>query len=184
MTRDELKNLYFEWMRQLVCNDRYSKRLSYRKLLTLLYDTPFIYTIPMDENRADDGVELRYRFGFENSYDSRLIADILDDRPCSLLEMMVALSTRCEEHIMNDSEIGNRTGKWFWNMIKNLDLNNMTDSNFNERIVKEAIHNFTEHNYQKNGQGGLFKVQHYRQDMRLTDIWYQMCWYLDEVLER
>lgn len=33
MTRDELNNAYFDWMYQLVCDDEYSRGLSYRKLL-------------------------------------------------------------------------------------------------------------------------------------------------------
>ena len=39
MTRDELNNAYFDWMYQLVCDDEYSRGLSYRKLLFLLHDT-------------------------------------------------------------------------------------------------------------------------------------------------
>ena len=38
MTRDELNNAYFDWMYQLVCDDEYSRGLSYRKLLFLLHD--------------------------------------------------------------------------------------------------------------------------------------------------
>lgn len=184
MTPDELKNTYFEWMYQLVCNDKYTKRLSYRKLLMFLYDVPFAYTIPMDANRAEDGTDLRYRFGFENSYDPRLITDTIDDKPCSVLEMMVALASRCEEHIMSDPDIGNRTGQWFWGMIANLGLSSMSDARFDGRAVQEVMKDFMEHRYQANGRGGLFTVKHSRRDMRETDIWYQMCWYLDEVLER
>ena len=57
MTRDELINRYFDWMYQLVVDDRYSK--SYRKLFVRLHDTEFTYMIPMDGNRAEDGIDLR-----------------------------------------------------------------------------------------------------------------------------
>lgn len=43
MTRDELIDRYFDWMYQLVVDDRYSK--SYRKLFARLHDTDFTYTI-------------------------------------------------------------------------------------------------------------------------------------------
>ena len=33
MTEIELNNEYFEWMCQLVCNERYSRRLSYQMWL-------------------------------------------------------------------------------------------------------------------------------------------------------
>ena len=90
--KNEVIDGYFEWMYHLVCKDVNS--LSYRKLLCQLYDTPFEPRIAMDENRAEDGVELRYRFGYEHGLDGATIAGCLDNRDCSVLEMMVALSIR------------------------------------------------------------------------------------------
>lgn len=137
MTFHELNQSYFAWMCQLVSNERYSKRLSYRKLLTHLHEVEFTYTLPMDGNRAEDGIDLRYRFGYENNYSEPMIASGLDDRPCSVLEMMIALSMRCEEQIMDDPDIGNRTGQWFWDMIDNLGLGNMSDSKFDNSYERE-----------------------------------------------
>ena len=42
MTRDELIDQYFDWMYQLVVDDRYSNK-SYRKLFARLYDTEYLY---------------------------------------------------------------------------------------------------------------------------------------------
>ena len=98
MDRDELNNLYFEWMYRLVCNNKTSSRnKSYRKLLMHLHTKEFTYIIGMDSNRYEDGIELRYRFGRENSYHEAIIASCLDTRPCSVLEMLIALSIRCED---------------------------------------------------------------------------------------
>ena len=66
MTELELNNLYFDWMCQLVCNEQYHRRLSFRKLLNHLHRIDFKYSHPMDCNRAEDGIDLRYRFGYEN----------------------------------------------------------------------------------------------------------------------
>lgn len=181
MTKGELNNAYFEWMYQLVCNERNSE-MSYRKLLYLLHDTDFNYTIPMDGNRAEDGTDLRYRFGYENAYEGSMISAYLDDRPCSVLEMMVALAIRCEEHIMCDPDIGNRTGQWFWDMIDNLGLGDMDDTEFDKNYANSVIQKFLNREYKRNGEGGLFTVKHYRKDLRSVEIWYQMCWYLDENL--
>lgn len=178
---NELINEYFEWMYQLVCGN--VKRVSYRKLLCHLYDTPFDYSIAMDGNRAEDGVDLRYRFGYENNIEGSAIASCLDDKECSVLEMMVALSIRCEEHIMDNPDIGDRTGKWFLNMIENLGLKKMSDKYFNERYVTQVLDRFLNRDYERNGEGGLFTVHHNRIDMRSVEIWYQAMWYLDEVLK-
>lgn len=182
MTRDELNNKYFEWMYQLVCNDRYSKRLSYRKLLFHLHSIEFIYIIGLDGNRYEDGIDLRYRFGYKNSYEGPMIATYLDDRPCSVLEMLIALAIRCEEHIMDDPYEGDRMGQWFWNMIVNLGLGSMNDAKFDKAYVNSVITKFMNREYKRNGEGGLFTVEHCKYDLRSIEIWYQMCWYLDNIL--
>ena len=148
-----------------------------------LSKTDFYYTIPMDGNREADGIDLRYRFGYENSYDESMIAAYLDDRPCSVLEMMIALAIRCEENIMDDPDIGDRTGQWFWSMIENLGLSDMDDAEYDELYVHRIVKRFLDRGYKKNGEGGLFTIHHSAgRDLRNVEIWYQMCWYLDELV--
>lgn len=180
MTRNELNIGYFEWMYRLVCSDKNARGPSYRKLLTHLHERDFVYTIPMDGNRAEDGTDLRYRFGYEHSYKGPVIASFLDDRPCSVLEMMIALAVRCEENIMDDPDIGDRTGQWFWNMIVNLGLGHMTDRYFDQVLVDNILDRFMERRHGPHGEGGLFTVRNPRRDLRFVEIWYQMNWYLSE----
>ena len=96
--------------------------------------------------------------------------------------MMVALAIRCEEHIMGDQDIGDRTGLWFWGMIENLGLLSMTDTAFNKRRVDEIIDIFLNREYKRNGEGGLFTVKNHRDDLRTVEIWYQLMWYLNEIM--
>lgn len=179
MRRSELIDAYFEWMCQLVTGTIKSKRLRHRKLLAYLHSMSFKYILSMDGNRAEDGVSLRYRFGYEMNYADPVIAECLDDRDCSVLEMMVALAHRCEEEIMSDPELGDRTGDWFWGMVTSLGLWNMTDSIFNQTRVATTIKRFLNRQYNSDGSGGLFTVRDAMEDLRGVDIWYQMCWYLD-----
>jgi hypothetical protein len=179
MTRHELNEEYFDWMCSLIYDENHSKRHSYKKLLTYLNGIEFIYIIPQDGNRFEDGVDLRYRFGYERGFSDPIIASYLDDKPCSVLEMLVALSFRCEEHIMDDPEIGNRTGKWFWTMIDNLDLGRMNDSSFNSAEADRIINRFLNREYESDGTGGLFVIPDSHYDMRSVEIWYQLMWYLD-----
>ena len=181
MTTNELIDRYFDWMYQLVVDDRYYSK-SYRKLFSRLHDTEFTYTIPMDGNRAEDGIDLRYRFGREQNYGDPMIAAFLDDRPCSILEMMIALSIRCEEHLMDNPDIGDRTGQWFWSMLVNLGLGSMDDISFDRYYVDLVLERFLEREYERNGEGGLFTVNNGR-NMRTTEIWYQMNYHLSEVIK-
>ena len=182
MAIKELKNEYFEWMCQLVCDEPFLEDLSYHKLLRHLHSIDFRFIIPMDGNRADDGVDLRYRFGYERAYDDFVIASLLDDRPCSVLEMLIALAFRCEENIMNNPDIGNRMGQWFWTMVSNLGLRNMSDSSFDPNYTNNVISRFMDRKYKRNGEGGLFTIEGLNGDMRSVEIWHQMNWYLDSIL--
>lgn len=177
-----MENRYFDWLSDMVCKSRFAKGISYKKLLTRLHQTEFKYTIPKDQNRASDGIDLRYRFAItqERSYSPETIMDILDG-PCSVLEMMVALSIRCEENIMDDPHVGDRTGQWFWGMVTSLGLGSMTDDRFNRLDVDDALARFLNHDYRPDGKGGLFTIRNCRRDLRKVEIWYQLCWYLDGI---
>jgi hypothetical protein len=148
-----------------------------------LHDIEFRYLIPRDQNRAEDGENLRYRFAIRQGYE-RSAAEIVDilDRPCSVLEMMIALAVRCEENIMDDPNVGDRTGQWFWGMIGTLGLGNMVDSRYDERLVDDIINRFLDRDYDPDGRGGLFFVPHCDWDMRDMEIWHQLCYFLDTIV--
>ena len=169
---------YFDWMYNLVCRNRYSKNISFKKVFSYLNNTKFTYTIRMDLNRAKDGTELRRRYANEFK-----IANIYDRicGPCSVLEMMIALAIRCEETIMDDENFGDRTDQWFWDMMKNLGLGHMDDDEFDEEYVSDVITRFLNRDYKPDGRGGLFFVRNCDIDLRDVEIWIQMLWYLDNI---
>lgn len=178
---NNLTDEYFDWMCSLVVSKRYST-VSYDKLLHYLYNTEFLPIFPHDENRAGDGIDLRYSFADETGHSGAEVAAYLDIRGCSMLEMMVALARRCEVHIMDDSTYGDRTGEWFWNMIVSLGLGHMDDNNFDERYTQNVVDIFMSRNYSPDGEGGLFTIKGCDRDLRTVEIWYQLCWYLNTLL--
>lgn len=183
MSREDVERAYLDWMYGIVCDEEYSKYTKYRELFAYLHSVDFTYTIPMDGNRFEDGIELRYRFGRENGYPDYVIAEELDTKPCSVLEMMLALAIRCEDTIMDNPDIGNRVGQWFWAMVVSLGLSHMTDGNFDYRKADRIMSHFLDRTYKRNGEGGLFKVDDPSVDMRNLEIWYQMHRYLSEYFE-
>lgn len=180
---DKINNEYFEWMYHLVCSNERKNKISYRKLLYFLHSSVFVPKIDMDDNRRIDGIDFRYRFGYENGYPDAIIDEYLNVRDCSVLEMMIALSFKVEEEITFDYKFGNRTGQWFWSMIVSLGLNSMEDRNFNRDVCSRIVSDFLAHRYEFNGKGGLFTLENPRSDMRDIDIWRQFMWYLDENLK-
>jgi len=185
MVIDNIVGGYFEWMYQLVkqgVNVRANKRIvPYRKLLFHLHNIEFTHTLSMDENRAVDGVNLRHRFGYDCGHDSSIIELYLINKPCSVLEMMVALSLHCEEHYMDDPEIGSRLNVWFWSMILSLGLERMDDHVFDAQYTDLVIDKFLRREYKSNGEGGLFTIPRTKKNLTKVEIWYQMCWFLDSI---
>ena len=181
MIEHEINEDYFEWLYEGMCGNRYSKNISYRKLLEHLHNTNFRYTISNDKNRASDGIDLRYSFALSQGCEDEpeLITDYLKG-PCSVFEMMVALAQRCES-VMDDPKIGDRTGQWFWGMINNLGLGGMNDNRYDEQYVNDVIDTFLDRDYKSNGKGGLFTIRNCEYDLREVEIWYQLCWYLDTI---
>lgn len=176
----ELSERYFDWLYELVCGKWEPRNLSFRRLLLFLYESRFYPSCEMDVSRAVDGSDLRYRFARQKDILFEEIHEEFDDSPCNMLEMMVGLALRCEEHIMEDAQAGNRIGQWFWNMVVSLGLAAMDDTRFNENRAVFVLERFHRRDYQPNGAGGLFTVAHPMEDMRRLDIWYQMMAYLNE----
>lgn len=181
MTRYDAQRRYFEWLVNLVCNNRYSRDISYRKLLSYLHNTEFVFSIPMDENRIGDGLDLRWQFVCDQ-YNCDRHCEIREylTGPCSVFEMMVALTIRCES-IMDDTSYGDRTDQWFWGMISSLGLGSMNDSRFDLDYVEDCVIRFLERDYEPDGRGGLFTIRHCDRDLRDVEIWTQLCLYLDSI---
>lgn len=175
---NRVNNDYFEWLCDLVNSKRFSKQVSYRKLLMHLHNIQFTWFVLGDDNRANDGVKLRRRFALSRR-DISLVDCIFG--PCSVLEMMVALAIRCEENITLDDAFGNRSGQWFWGMINNLGLSPMTDSEFDSEFVDDVIARFLDREYEPDGKGGLFTVRNCEYDLRTVEIWHQLSWYLGSI---
>ncbi|MCM1525224.1 MAG: hypothetical protein NC120_12295 [Ruminococcus sp.] len=180
--KENIDNVYVKSIASLI-TDRQHPYKSYSKLLNSLYCIDFTYSIHLDGNRYEDGVGMRYSFGWNNNIPEAVIASYLDVRPCSVLEMMAALALRCENEIMCDPEKGDRTGMWFWGMMRSLGLEHMKNDIFDENQVKKAVNKMLERNYCFDGKGGLFTVKDPPCDMRTTEIWYQAMWYLNRYKE-
>lgn len=176
--KDGIINQYFEWMYDLVCGERYSKNISYWKLMNCLHSIEFQYSVPNDKNRAEDGKALRFQFAVLNNCEG---AEDYLEGPCSVLEMMIALAIRCES-ITDDLEYGDRTAQWFWEMIVSLGLGSMTDKRFDRNAVEDAIYDFMDRDYAPNGEGGLFTVRNCKHDMRDLEIWSQLNEYLKTIV--
>lgn len=133
-------------------------------LMEQLCNVEFVWNHPMDENRAFDGLELRSDFEYESG-------DYLDNSSglmpkCTVFEMLAALAIRCEDQLMYNSFVGDRTSKWFFEMIHNLNLKK--NSKIDEGIAEDII------------EGMAFPLKNSKIKQKNEQIWKQLSAYLKE----
>lgn len=171
-----IKDRYIEWIFSVI-RTKYIDPKKYTFLLKTLYDTEFIYYDDMDRNRSCDGLALRYRFGAEKNICENVISKEFDIFPCSVLEMMIALSIRAFESTTNSFPYPIKPNDMFWMMIDNMNLIDQTNDMFNINYVQSSINFMMSKSYGIDGKGGLFYIPNTKHDMRTSDIWYQMQWW-------
>jgi hypothetical protein len=168
---EPIENLYFNWLCAKVLNLKpFEKPDKYWNLLRKLHRTEFVWVMSGDDNRAEDGKELRKEFILQ--------AELPDDPDwriligCSVLEMLIAFARRAE--FQDETP----TPTWFWEFVANLGLDKQTDRDFDEEYVEMVLDDFIWRTYNPDGNGGLFPIKNPSADQREIEVWYQFCEYL------
>jgi hypothetical protein len=172
---------YVNWLYGVVDGFNYP---NYQNLMLCLNDIPFICVLERDDSRARDALNLRENF--VDNYGFRYIPDQINyfyNEEYSVLEVLIALSIKCDSQVMGDIKKGNRTADWFWRMIKNLGLFRFTNETFGPITVNQInniVNIFVYRRYNFDGKGGIFPLQNPPGDERKVELWYQMMSYLNE----
>ena len=165
-------NDYYNWLLNRV-GIKEADQKSYSYLFEDLFNREFEWFVERDKNRAIDGLDLRKEYEEETG-------DTVDEySDCNMLEMIIALSIRCENDIMGVPDEDN-TSHWFWDMIINMKLDKYKNSRYSARQVQSTLDNVIFRQYGKDGNGGLFPLKHSKNDQRNVEIWYQMASWLNE----
>lgn len=165
------KPRYIDWLINLVCDE--DRRRAYSSLFSLLYSIPYRWSIPLDANRSEDGLDLRARY--EKEVGEKVINIMSNDtETCNVLEFLIALAIRCE-FIISGSFDENTTYKWFWMMIDNMGLTGAVNDDWDEDAAIKIVDNMLDRKYDIDGShGGLFVVDDPEKDFAKKDIWYQL----------
>lgn len=164
---------YFNWLYSLVAPTRnINPARTYYLLLEQMFKKEFRWSVPNDDNRVEDGKELRAEFLDNYGVDSSWM-----NEGCSVLEMLIALARRAT--FEGDGEID----EWFWLMVENLGLRQFTDEGYSDWVAEKvdvALDIFIDREYDHDGEGGLFPLHISNVDQREVEIWYQMSCYILE----
>lgn len=170
---EPLENLYFNWLSAKVLRSKNTAPSStFETLFKTLHSLEFVWLLPGDDNRAEDGKELRREF--------LIMGDIPDHEewrtqvPCSVFEMFIAFAKRAEKNTN-----GTSAKAWFWEFLYNLNLSKANDaSGIEPDEIADVVEMFMWRQYRYDGDGGLFPLQDSLRDQTETEIWDQFCDYL------
>lgn len=165
---------YFVWLYSRIGSvEATHPRRTYWNLMRHLYIKEFIWLIPNDDNRVEDGRDLRLRFLEENNIHSPDVGWM--GLGCSMLEMLIGVANR----LAFETSIEPR--KWFWELMENLGLDAYTDNHKDATAeIDEVCDRVIFRTYNPDGEGGLFPLREPREDQRDVEIWYQLSSYLAE----
>lgn len=173
---------YFDALYNVVASERENVTdQSYRMLLGVLDGVEFRDTRGIDSNRIHDAQELRADLIADTALDHTTVRPFMN---VSMLEVMIAVAERLGQ-ITGDED----TAFWFWEMVSNLVLDGIDDTEFwsdpesYEAEILDRADDVININYDRDGLGGLFLLREgvAPQDMRDTELWYQMQYYANEV---
>lgn len=148
----------------------------YADLGMALSAMPFRSAVMMDRNRSIDGAELRGMYTAGSG--RRLRSDI---RGCSVLEFLVAFAERVRDTIgtMTANEV-------FLMFLDNMDIGRCDDEWFVEQrdpecYIQDRCAIMMDRRYDPDGSnGGLFVVRDHDRDIRPSEWWWQMQYWLNE----
>jgi hypothetical protein len=172
---EPLDELYFRWLCSQVTNVKLKNPArTYWSLLRQLHSKEFVWIIPNDDNRLEDGRDLRHEFVENEGLENEVDPDWLNIG-CSMLELLIGVAR------MLNFEDDEPVEDWFWIMLENLGLRHCTDkSNYDEQDVDEILDDVIWRTYDPDGRGGLFPLRHAPEDQREVELWYQASAYLLE----
>lgn len=175
---EPLDEQYLKWLYHQVASVRLKNPArTYWFLIKQLFRKEYVWLVPNDDNRVEDGRDLRSEFLEECALD-------LDPEwmeiGCSMLEMLIGLSRR----LAFEAEEGD-SRDWFWKMLENIDLRKYNDfeisrNHSKDTIIDEVLDQVIWRTYDESGRGGLFPLRSPPEDQRKVELWYQMGHYLLE----
>lgn len=171
---EPLDEIYLRWLYSQTGSVRIrNPRKTYWNLLRLLYKKEFIWIIPNDDNRVEDGRDLRYEFIDAEEIESVDIEWM--HMGCSVLEMLIGLSRRLSFEAEGEPRV------WFWHLMNNLGLSIYTDdTTISEDHINEVFDGVIWRTYEPDGYGGLFPLNRPERDQRDVELWYQLSAYIQE----
>jgi len=164
--RDDGLLAYRAWLRGLVIS--LAPPYHSPSIFNIAWDILYVPTIPNDQNRSEDGINLRQEYGSVTGNGLPPVG------PCRILEFLIGLAIRLNAADY-DPTMPDRVGPWFWTLMDNLGIVDGDDP-----WIEDSLEKINTRDYSTDGHGGLFPLRRPKENQREVEIWYQMQAYLME----
>lgn len=171
---NSLTENYLRWLESQIRDEHGNANKTYWDLMRLMFEKEFVWSVPHDDNRVADGLDLRADFCYDHNMPINSLSYM---GPASFLEVLVALSRRMA------FAAGGHPHGWAWHFLSNLELHRMPDP-LSNRKAKQAnvIMDVCMHRtYSPDGVGGFFPLAWSDDDQTQIELWYQMAAYINEL---
>lgn len=171
-----LDHLYFDWLYRQVCPvDEGNRSKTYWELLYIFFTKEVVWFVPNDDNRLEDGRDLRREFLRDEGYSQRSVDWLWMDLGCSFLEFLIGIARRAAFETDSDQVY------WFWKLLENIGLDGLDDrKRIKREKVEDVLNRVIWRTYDYDGTGGLFPLEDPVEDQRKVEIWYQLNTYIIE----
>jgi hypothetical protein len=166
---NRIEDYYFEWLTSQI---HIGNSNTYNDLFQRMHELEFVWFVPNDDNRVQDGLDLRAEF-LRGRHNNRFEWGV------SVLEILIALSRRTA------FTAGGTPEMWAWHLIENLGLKKASDPLTRSKAarVDDTLQALIWRTYERDGQGGFFPLRDSHEDQTKVEIWYQMNAYVNEIVE-
>lgn len=178
---------YFEFLCSIVETSSTDPRDTHFLTLEILHDIPFEVVVRKDQTRLEDGLALRDEFLRANPHIKKWAW--LRTKPCTVLEMLIALCRRAEDLVDGGGDEGARI--WFWQLLDNIGCAQYVDAYFATdrvygEIIRKQIERVVSRSYDGRGNGSLFPLRgapttgrrNIPNAYQRMELWYQLMNYI------
>lgn len=173
-----MDELWDDYLQYLIWRGGLQKMTRYARLFEILHRIQFTWIIERDDNREEDGINLRDDYIIPREY------SVEEDEAfyahwCSVLEMLIGLAIRVDDEFIGDPA-EDHPEEFFKEMIYNLGFREYKGEWYSENDVIRIVRRWLDRMFSHNGVGSPFPVRNDPRDQRKLEIWDQMISYINE----
>lgn len=170
-----MEELWDDYFQYLIWRCGLQQMTKLTNVFAFLHNIPFTYVLERDDNREEDGCDLRNEYNIPGEF-SVEVKEAFFAHWCSVFEMLVGLAIRVDDEIIGDPA-EEHPEDFFIEMLENLGI---ADGRLKENYIYLMVDRWLKRKFDKDGRGSPFPVHHDHRDQRKLEIWDQMNAYISE----